>query len=98
MNKLPKKPRCEDMYKAILSLQTVEECMQFFDDLCSVKELMALPQRFQVAEDLYTGKKYTEILAETGVSSATVSRVNRTLQYGNGGYEIVFSRAREKDA
>lgn len=97
MNKLPKKPRCEDMYAAILSLRSVEECMQFFDDLCSVKELMALEQRFQVAKDLYMGKKYTEILAETGVSSATVSRVNRTLQCGNGGYETVFSRMQEKD-
>ena len=92
MNKLPKKPRNETMYKAILSLNTVEECMKFFDDLCSVTELMAMEQRFQVASCLNNGMIYNVILAETGASSATISRVNRSLQYGNGGYAIVFDR------
>lgn len=97
MNKLPKKPRNENMYKAILSLTSVEECMKFFDDLCTVSELMAMEQRFQVASCLDSGMIYNDILAETGASSATISRVNRSLQYGSGGYEIVFSRLKEQD-
>ena len=92
MNKQPKKPRNEMMYKAILSLQSVEECMDFFDDLCTVSELMAMEQRFQVASCLDDGMIYNQILAETGASSATISRVNRSLQYGKGGYQTVFER------
>ena len=92
MNKHPKKPRNEAMYQAILSLETVDECMQFFDDLCTVTELMALEQRYQVAACLHNGMIYNDILAETGASSATISRVNRSLQYGRGGYQIVFDR------
>ncbi len=92
MNKLPKKPRSENMYKAILTLRDVDECMKFFDDLCTVSELMAMEQRYQVAVCLDKGMIYNDILAETGASSATISRVNRSLQYGEGGYEIVFSR------
>ena len=95
MNKHPKKPRNEAMYQAILSLETVEECMQFFDDLCTVTELMALEQRYQVAACLHNGMIYNDILAETGASSATISRVNRSLQYGSGGYDIAFSRLKE---
>lgn len=97
MNKLPKKPRNENMYKAILSLNSVEECMRFFDDLCTVSELMAMEQRYQVATCLNEGMIYNDILAETGASSATISRVNRSLQYGNGGYAIVFDRMKEED-
>ena len=89
MNKLPKKPRNENMYKAILSLNSVEECMRFFDDLCTVSELMAMEQRYQVATCLNEGMIYNDILSETGASSATISRVNRSLQYGSGGYAIV---------
>lgn len=95
MNKLPKKPRNENMYKAILSLRNVEECMRFFDDLCTVTELMAMEQRYQVATCLNDGMIYNDILAETGASSATISRVNRSLQYGAGGYSIVFDRLKE---
>lgn len=94
MNKLPKKPRNETMYKAILSLRTVDECMKFFDDLCTVSELMAMEQRYQVASCLDDGMIYSEILDETGASSATISRVNRSLQYGRGGYAIVFDRVK----
>ena len=92
MNKLPKKPRSEEMYKAILTLRDVDECMRFFDDLCTVSELMAMEQRYNVAVCLDKGMIYNDILAETGASSATISRVNRSLQYGKGGYEIVFER------
>ena len=92
MNKLPKKPRSEEMYKAILTLRDVDECMRFFDDLCTVSELMAMEQRYNVAVCLDKGMIYNDILAETGASSATISRVNRSLQYGRGGYEIAFAR------
>ena len=97
MNKLPKKPRNEKMYEAILSLQSMDECMRFFDDLCTVTELMAMEQRYQVAACLDKGMIYNDILAETGASSATISRVNRSLQYGRGGYAIVFDRMKEQD-
>lgn len=98
MNNRRKKQRNEDMYKAILSLNSVEECMQFFDDLCTVSELMAMEQRYQVASCLNSGMIYNDILAQTGASSATISRVNRSLQYGKGGYEIVFGRIKEKNS
>lgn len=96
MNKLPKRPRNENMYKAILKLETVDECMRFFDDLCTVTEIMAFEQRYQVAACLDKGMIYNDILAETGASSATISRVNRSLQYGSGGYSIVFDRLKNK--
>jgi TrpR-related protein YerC/YecD len=80
------------MYKAILTLKDVDECMKFFDDLCTVTELMAMEQRYQVASCLDNGMIYNDILAETGASSATISRVNRSLQYGSGGYAIAFER------
>ena len=97
MNKHPKKPRNPKMYEAILSLKNIEECMAFFDDLCTVTELMALEQRYQVAACLSEGMIYNDILAETGASSATISRVNRSLQYGKGGYQTVFDRLKEKE-
>jgi TrpR-related protein YerC/YecD len=96
MNKLLKKPRNDKLYEAILSLNSVEECKQFLEDLCSISELMAMEQRYQVASCLYKGMIYNDILAETGASSATISRVNRSLQYGKGGYELVFNRVGEK--
>ena len=98
MNKLPKKPRNENMYKAILTLQNVDECMKFFDDLCTVSELMAMEQRYQVARCLNDGMIYNDILAETGASSATISRVNLSLQYGSGGSSLVFDRMKEQEA
>ena len=91
-SKAPKKERNEEMYRAILTLETVEECIRFFDDLCSVNELKAMEQRYQVASLLHKGHIYNEILEKTGASSATISRVNRSLQYGADGYEIVFKR------
>ena len=97
MNKHRKKPRNEAMYEAILSLRNVEECMKFFDDLFTVTELMAMEQRYQVASCLDKGMIYNDILAETGASSATISRVNRSLQYGSGGYDIVFGRSKDEE-
>lgn len=92
MNKQNKKPRCDDMYKAILTLKTLEECKHFFDDLCTVTELQAMEQRYQVAVYLSQGMIYSEILEKTGASSATISRVNRSLQYGVDGYAVAFER------
>ena len=97
MNKLLKKPRNDKLYEAILSLKNVEECKQFFEDLCSISELMAMEQRYQVASCLHKGMIYNDILAETGASSATISRVHRSLQDGKGGYEIVFQRTGEQN-
>ena len=96
MNKLPKKPRNDNLYKAILKLETFDECVRFFEDLCTRAEMMAMEQRFQVADCLDRGMIYNDILAETGASSATISRVNRSLQYGSGGYAVVFERMKEE--
>ena len=92
MNKRIKKERYEEMYKAILQMETVEECMKFFDDLCTVTELQAMEQRYQVAVLLSEGMIYNDILEKTGASSATISRVNRSLQYGEDGYSVAFER------
>ncbi len=91
-----KKERYTEMYEAILTLETVDECMRFFDDLCSVTELRAMEQRYQVAVLLSEGNIYNNILEQTGASSATISRVNRSLMYGADGYEIAFNRLAEK--
>ena len=80
------------LYDAVLSLQNKQECYQFFMDLCTPQELQAMEQRYQVAVYLSQGMIYNEILEKTGASSATISRVNRSLQYGADGYAIVFGR------
>lgn len=85
-----------ELYSAILKLQTVEECYDFFTDLCTFSELKAMEQRFELAKLLNDGLIYNDILEKTGASSATISRVNRSLQYGTGGYEIVFGRLKEQ--
>ncbi len=92
-----KKERNIGMYEAILTLKTVDECMRFFDDLCSVTELRAMEQRYHVATLLSQGHIYNTILEQTGASSATISRVNRSLMYGADGYEIAFKRLAEKN-
>ena len=98
MNKRIKKDRTDEMYEAILTLKNVEECKKFFDDLCTVTELQAMEQRFQVAMLLHQGLIYNDILEKTGASSATISRVNRSLQYGADGYAVVFDRMGIKGA
>lgn len=80
------------MFKAILTLDTVEECYKFFEDLCTVNELLALSQRYEVARRLKQKHTFSEIVELTGASTSTISRVNRTLNYGNDGYELVFER------
>lgn len=83
------------MFEAILSLQTMEECYAFFEDLCTVPEIKAMSQRIVVAKMLRDKKVYSDIVAETGASTATISRVNRSLQYGCNGYEEIFKRMEE---
>ena len=83
------------LYKAIVSLETVEECRNFFQDLCTVAELRAMAQRLEVAQLLDEGLIYNDILQRTGASSATISRVNRALQYGAGGYSSVLVKLKE---
>jgi TrpR-related protein YerC/YecD len=86
-----------ELYEAILQLETEEECALFFKDLCTVPELKSLSQRFQVAKLLTENHVYSDIVKETGASTATISRVNRSLAYdGAGGYDIVFDRLRNK--
>lgn len=81
-----------DLYRAILSLRSVEECYNFFTDLCTISELKAMEQRYEVARMLDRGMIYSDILAETSASSATISRVNRCLTGGTGGYERAFAK------
>ncbi len=83
------------LFKAILSLETPEECYKFFDDLCTISELKAMSQRLQVAKMLSNHRVYSEIVSETGASTATISRVNRSLNYGSDGYSVVFERVSE---
>ncbi len=92
MYKRNKDRRCEELYEALLTCKTVEECQKFLEDLCTVNELRAMEQRYQVAAYLHSGMIYSDILSKTGASSATISRVNRSLQYGAGGYDVVFAR------
>lgn len=85
----------ELLYEGILKLQSVDECKNFFQDLCTVSELRAMEQRFEVAILLSDGMIYNDILERTGASSATISRVNRALQYGADGYQAVLPRIQE---
>ncbi len=87
----------DSLFEAILSLKTVEECYKFFEDVCTVKEIKAIAQRLEVAKMLKNKQLYSKIVADTGASTATISRVNRSLMYGSEGYDIVFRRLEEKE-
>ena len=95
MNEKIKTDAVDYLFEAILCLETKEECYSFFADLCTVNELLSLSQRFEVAAMLKERKTYLGIAEKTGASTATISRVNRSLNYGNDGYELVFSRTRQ---
>ena len=97
MSKFSDKQNSDALYRAILSIRTVEECRNFLEDLCTVSELKAMAQRMDVALLLDKGLIYSEILEQTGASSATISRVNRCLQYGAGGYQAIVPRLRERE-
>ena len=95
MNTKLKDINVDYLFKAILSLKTMEECYNFFDDLCTVPELKALSQRLEVAKMLSEGRVYSDIVIKTGASTATISRVNRSLNYGSDGYKVVFERVKD---
>ena len=82
----------DELFRAILTLKDTEECYRFFEDACTVNELTAIAQRFEVARMLCEGKTYNDIAEETGASTATISRVNRSLMYGKDGYRLVLDR------
>ena len=98
MSKFLEKQSSDALYRAILSIRDEAECRAFLEDLCTVSELKALSQRMDVALLLDEGLIYSEILEKTGASSATISRVNRSLQYGSGGYKLVVPRLRDETA
>jgi TrpR-related protein YerC/YecD len=91
MGKFDKKA-AEKLYNAILSLKDMDECDKFFEDICTIQELEALSQRLEVACLLKQGKSYSEVNKLTGASTATICRVGKCINYGNGGYDMVISR------
>ncbi len=87
MNDSLKTPDIDRLFRAVLTLETLDDCYHFFDDLCTIPELLEMAKRIKAAKMLRDGNKYAQIASETGLSTATISRVNRCLKYGNGGYE-----------
>lgn len=92
MNKKTSADAIDLLYEAILALENKDECRDFFSDVCTVNELLSMSQRFEVAKMLRAKRTYQEITEQTGASTATISRVNRSLNYGNDGYRIVLER------
>lgn len=95
MNSNLSKETFDDLFYAILMIDDIDECYDFFDDLCTIQELKAIAQRFHVAKMLRAKRVYSEIVKETGASTATISRVNRSLLYGCGGYDKILSKGQE---
>ena len=98
MNKKLRTEAVDHLFDSILCLKDREECYRFFEDLCTINELLSLSQRFEVASMLESHNTYLEIADKTGASTATISRVNRSLNYGNDGYQLVFDRLRENES
>ena len=96
MNKKIHTEAVDQLFDAILCLKSKEECYTFFEDVCTINEILSRSQRFEVAAMLRSGKTYLEIAEKTGASTATISRVNRSLNYGNDGYDMIFSRLQKK--
>lgn len=92
MNKKINTEAVDHLFEAVLTLKSPEECYAFFEDVCTVNELLSLSQRYEVAKMLREKKTYLDIAERTGASTATISRVNRSLNYGNDGYDMVFKR------
>lgn len=95
MNKKIRTEAVDHLFEAILALKSVEECYSFFEDVCTVNELLSFSQRYEVAKMLREKKTYLEIAEKTGASTATISRVNRSLNYGSDGYDMIFARLNE---
>ena len=91
-----KNPSTDRLFQAILTLRNVEECYRFFEDACTIKEILEIAQRFEVACQLAENKNYQQISEATGVSTTTISRVNRCLQYGGGGYRTAMERIKKE--
>ena len=96
MNRMNSKD-IDRLFEAILTLETIEECYKFFEDICTVKEIQDIAQRLKAASMLVNGENYTVVSRETGMSTATISRVNKCLGYGDGGYKLVLDRLVKKD-
>ena len=96
MNKKIQTEAVDHLFNAILSLNDKDECYSFFEDVCTIKELIAMAQRCEVARLLREKQTYLDIAAKTGASTATISRVNRSLNYGCDGYDLVFERIKNK--
>ena len=96
MNKKIHNEATDGLFRAILSLQSMEECYQFFEDVCTINEIQSMSQRFEVARLLREKQTYQEIADKTGASTATISRMNRSLNYGNDGYDMVLRRTEEE--
>ena len=94
MSKKIRTEAVDHLFDEILTLQNKEECYTFFEDVCTVNELLSLSQRYEVARMLRAQKTYLDIAEKTGASTATISRVNRSLNYGNDGYDMVFARTK----
>ena len=92
MSKKLHSPAVDRLFRAVLTLRTEEECYQFFEDVCTANEILSLSQRYEVAEMLREKKTYLEIAEQTGASTATISRVNRSLNFGNDGYDLTMAR------
>lgn len=95
MNPHLKDINIEFLYESVLRLETMTECENFFEDLCTVQELKTLSQRIRVASMLLSGNVYNDIVVATGASTATISRVNRSLNYGSNGYKGIFERLKK---
>ncbi|MFR7871352.1 MAG: YerC/YecD family TrpR-related protein [Fenollaria timonensis] len=87
-----KSEQTDSFFEAILKLETIEECYRFFEDICTIKEIQAIAQRLEVAKQLKENKTYNEIEVATGASTATISRINRSLNYGADGYKLIFKK------
>ena len=87
-----KSKQADSLFEAVLTLETMDECYRFFEDICTIKEVQAIAQRLEVAKLLKANKTYNEIEGETGASTATISRINRSLNYGADGYKVVFEK------
>ena len=96
MGKSVRTKAVSELFEAILTLREEEECFDFFEDVCTIKELYAIAQRFEVARMLREERTYLDIAKETGASTATISRVNRSLNYGNDSYDMLLDRIKNK--
>lgn len=97
MNEKLRDKNIDLLFRAVLTLESSEDCSRFFDDLCTMPELKAMSQRLEVARMLSQRQVYSDIVEKTGASTATISRVNRALNYGSDGYAMVFQRLKDKE-